>query len=414
MIFFLLKKLKEQEDKADLILGLLLFRFFDLKMGEDNLKRLTNGISSSKLKKLIGTYKKSFENYDLDYSIIMEKMVKKIPEEEFKAILNEVINIKTSEELKDVVETVEDKRFPLTRRNLNFKKVEGFLGKILGLASKNRTVYFPFERSGNLPAVLKDEDSKIYVEVFHKNYYLRVVLNVLLSGKKSVAIRCSNPLLNPSFVEKQKLKKFGLVLSNLSEYDRAKYFIESPHKKFGEAPDVHRSRPVFMYLNYIIEAIEDDGIGGVILPLGALSRGGRDVLFRKEIVEKKIVDTVIEIPPEWIKNTFAKYSIIILNKNKKTDDILFVRLDEKIKTNFEEIYKNRKTVKGISSVVKLSSITGPQSQYSLLPERYIEDRHYTRSLDEIAEEIAETKAKLFELDKQISKGIEGVKSRRYY
>jgi type I restriction enzyme M protein len=131
--------------------------------------------------------------------------------------------------------------------------------------------------------------------------------------------------------------------------------------------------------------LADNGTMAVVLPHGALFRGGAEGQIRRYIIEKQnYLDAVIGLPANLFYGTGIPATILVFKKCRKEDeDILFIdaskdfekgknqnRLtDENIKKIFET-YKERKEIEKYSHIASLKEIK--ENEYNLNIPRYVD------------------------------------------
>ena len=90
--------------------------------------------------------------------------------------------------------------------------------------------------------------------------------------------------------------------------------------------------------------------------------------------------------------TTIPVNIIVFNKNKKTNDILFMDIAQEVSVNKQlttisdesinritDIYKDKDDVEGLARVVSISEIEN--NNFNLMPQRYIESKCEREYLD---------------------------------
>ncbi len=107
----------------------------------------------------------------------------------------------------------------------------------------------------------------------------------------------------------------------------------------------------------------------VIESQSVLSRIKGEVQLRKKIVEMNIIESVILLPNDAFENAKLDSAIIVFNKNKNNDKILFVDGRALNKNEIIEIVKNNKEVSGISKIAGLKEIR--DNNFNLSPLIYI-------------------------------------------
>lgn len=181
-------------------------------------------------------------------------------------------------------------------------------------------------------------------------------------------------------------------------------------KNYGLAP---KSAADFAFLLHGFHFLGDDGTMAIILPHGALFRGGAEEKIRTKLLEDGNIDTVIGLPANLFFSTGIPVCILVLKKCKKTDDVLIINASEHFKKGKRqnvlepehidkiiETYQYRKEEKKYSRCVSIEEIR--QNGYnlnisryvSLAPEEEIVDMaEVKRELDKIETDISEAKMK---------------------
>lgn len=149
-----------------------------------------------------------------------------------------------------------------------------------------------------------------------------------------------------------------------------------------------------------LSRLTEQGQAFYILPHGVLFRGNAEGKIRKQLIENNLIDAVISLPENMFLNTSIPVAVLVFNKAKKTDDILFIsteKLFEKhgkqnIMTDehiqkIAETYHGRKTVDKFSNVVRLSVIR--DHDYNLNIPRYVDtfEKQELPPLSEITKDI---------------------------
>lgn len=149
-----------------------------------------------------------------------------------------------------------------------------------------------------------------------------------------------------------------------------------------------------------LSRLTETGQAFYILPSGVLFRGNAEGKIRKQLIENNLIDAIISLPENLFLNTSIPVNILVFNKAKQTDDVLFIFADklfnksgkqnvmteEHIK-KIAETYWNRKTIDKFSQVVDLSEIR--QNDYCLSVQRFVDtyEREEIPPLSEITKDI---------------------------
>ncbi len=97
-------------------------------------------------------------------------------------------------------------------------------------------------------------------------------------------------------------------------------------RNHGLAP---KSAADFAFLLHGLRYLKDDGVMAIILPHGALFRGGTEEKIRRRLLEDGHIDTVIGLPEKLFYSTGIPVCILVLKKCKKPDDVLFINASKK-------------------------------------------------------------------------------------
>ena len=132
-----------------------------------------------------------------------------------------------------------------------------------------------------------------------------------------------------------------------------------------------------------LSRLTDAGQAFYILPHGVLFRGASEEKIRKQLIENNLIDAVIGLPEKLFLNTCIPVCVLVFNKSKQTDDILFIsaeKLFEKsgkqnIMTDehiekIAEVYKKRQALEKFSAVATIDEIS--ENDYNLNIPRYVD------------------------------------------
>lgn len=174
-----------------------------------------------------------------------------------------------------------------------------------------------------------------------------------------------------------------------------------------------------MCLKYLASKLNSTGKGIVLCPAGILFRGGRSMDGRIELCNSYI-ETVIQLPSGAVTGTQVQTAIIVLNKQRRGNDILFVDASTMLKTfernkvdlvlgsDNEDLLKgiltNRKDVDGISKVVAIEDIA--KKEYSLVVTQYIEndsDKVQRVDIEPLLINDKRLKERLYDIDEELDK-----------
>ncbi|MGQ8879619.1 type I restriction-modification system subunit M [Delftia sp. NA_296.1] len=96
-------------------------------------------------------------------------------------------------------------------------------------------------------------------------------------------------------------------------------------KSYGLAP---KSAADFAFLLHGFHYLKDEGVMAIILPHGVLFRGGVEERIRTKLLKDGHIDTVIGLPANLFYSTGIPACILVLKKDKKLNDVLFINAAE--------------------------------------------------------------------------------------
>ncbi|MGH7203343.1 MAG: type I restriction-modification system subunit M [Candidatus Levyibacteriota bacterium] len=185
-----------------------------------------------------------------------------------------------------------------------------------------------------------------------------------------------------------------------------------------------KSAADYAFVTHMLYHLADNGTMAVVLPHGALFRGGAEGQIRKYIIEKQnYLDAVIGLPSNLFYGTSIPATVLVFKKYRKEDeDILFIDAskefakgknqnkltDENIKKIFET-YRDRKEVERYSHKATLAEIR--ENEYNLNIPRYVDTFEEEEPIDieAVAKTLKELNKEEINLQNQIAKFCEELK-----
>ena len=114
---------------------------------------------------------------------------------------------------------------------------------------------------------------------------------------------------------------------------------------YGVAP---KAKADYAFLLHNLYHLKPDGIMTIVLPHGVLFRGGEEAKIRQKLVDNNHIETIIGLPSNIFFGTGIPTIIMVLKKNRETDDILFI---DASKGFVKEGNKNRLQAKDVRRIV---------------------------------------------------------------
>ena len=232
-----------------------------------------------------------------------------------------------------------------------------------------------------------------------------------------------------SKVENIEKRKYNTIISN------PPYSLEwqpTADERFNSYELAPKSKADFAFILDILYRLDENGKAFMILPHGVLFRGQAEGKIRKQLIDNNLIDSIIGLPDKMFLNTQIPTCILILNKNKKDNNILFIDSskncinqakqndmnDEQI-NKIIEAYQNRNEIEKYSHLASYKEVI--ENDYNLNIPRYV-DTFEDESLPDLREVVQdmiriekETKETEHELKKMLEQ-LEGTtpEEKEYY
>jgi type I restriction enzyme M protein len=301
------------------------------------------------------------------------------------------------------------------------QEVSMILAKIVTTGkSKLKSVYDPTCGSGSLLLrVAKEvkEVSNFYGQEMNRTTYNLARMNMILHGVhyRKFDIKQEDTLERPQHIDKQ----FDAIVANppfSAQWSANPIFMNDDRfSQYGRlAPS---SKADFAFVQHMIHHLAENGTMAIVLPHGALFRGGAEQHIRRYLIEdRNYLDAVIGLPANIFYGTSIPTCIMVFKKcREQPDDILFIDASqnfEKVKTqnvlrpdHIEKIvgtYRKRKEEDKYSKRATLKEIA--ENEYNLNIPRYVDTYQAEDNIDidSISSELKELNRKIDEADKSIA------------
>lgn len=283
-----------------------------------------------------------------------------------------------------------------------------------------KSVYDPTCGSGSLllrVAKEVEEVSNFYGQELNRTTYNLARMNMILHGVhyRKFDIKQEDTLEHPQHLE----HRFEAIVANppfSAKWSANQLFMSDDRfSQYGRlAP---KSKADFAFVQHMVHHLAENGQMAVVLPHGALFRGGAEAHIRQYLIkEKNYLDAVIGLPANIFYGTSIPTCILVFKKCKENpNDILFIDASEhyeKVKTQNmlreEDInkiittYRERNTKEKYSYVASLEEIA--ENDYNLNIPRYVDTFEEEEAVDitAVAQEIKSLDADLNETDALIA------------
>jgi type I restriction enzyme M protein len=250
-------------------------------------------------------------------------------------------------------------------------------------------------------------------------------MNMFLHGMDSARIEWCDTLNSPKLIEHDTLKKYHVVVAN-PPFSLDKWGHEHWSSDAGDPYRRHlrgippRSKADYAFILHMIDtALEGEGRVGVIVPHGVLFRGGTEGKIRRRLIEENLLEAVIGLPVNLFFGTGIPAAIIIFNKAKTTEDVLFIDASREFedgknqnKLRPEDIEKIVATYRTFETVEKYAYRATPaeiaeENDFNLNIPRYVDTFKEEEEIDiaAVQAEIDAIEAKLTQIREKMSDSL---------
>lgn len=182
-----------------------------------------------------------------------------------------------------------------------------------------------------------------------------------------------------------------------------------------------KSKADLAFVMHILHLLSAKGTAAIVEFPGVLYRGGAEQKIRQYLIDNNYVDAIIQLPSNLFFGTSIATCIIVLRKNKKDSDILFINAsnefikeknnnkltDENI-NNILDIYRYTKEKEYVSRNVPYEEVK--ENDYSLSVSTYVKAEDTSEKIDivQVNTQLKELTKKIDVLRKEIDKIIEEI------
>ena len=355
--------------------------------------------SLSNIKSALNVLKNS-ENDDI------KEIFSRLNEEKItKDILDDIIEILNSEEdLTDLYKHVHYLQIAINDEDSKriIPPTIDLLSKLAVTHHQSENVYDPTSLDAQTITELDEFDhATVYIKDEEEYYHAKQNLIINDIALDKVALENKNVLIDENDT------KYDTIISiPYNKQHRSKSDNIEKYAKY------ETNKPGHLHLLNLIDHMDDDGVIVTTAPQDLLVK--KDAYkIRKTLVEENMIDAVIDYETGFRSRDIT---VLILNKNKKNDDFLFIKPPEMFPAfllpafneNIIEIYEERKIESRLSNIVDKDEII--KNDYNLNPKRYVYTLDYTQTpIEDIIENQKEYLHQITQLDDEIEQMLKEIK-----
>ena len=216
-------------------------------------------------------------------------------------------------------------------------------------------------------------------EIINETFAIGQLINFLITGNTNRIVR-GDSIREPRFIEGNELKKFDVSISNppfMMKIDKEIINEDKLNRfRYGVSEGININSD-WIVANQILSTLNEYGKGAILLPIGALFRGGVEERIRKSIINEYLIDAVVRIPSSVLSYTSIVTCWVIFNKNKEKNrkgKIQFIDL-----TNFvESIDRRNNTISkiGVDKAVEVYNKFEENEMSFILDMEKLEEKQY--------------------------------------
>lgn len=301
------------------------------------------------------------------------------------------------------------------------QEVSKILAKLVTTGKSQLTsVYDPTCGSGSLLLRVAKEVKKVnnfYGQEMNRTTYNLARMNMILHDVhyRSFDIKQEDTLEHPQHID----LRFEAIVANppfSAQWSaNALFTSDDRFSQYGKlAP---KSKADFAFVQHMIHQLAENGTMAIVLPHGALFRGGAEQHIRRYLIEdRNYLDAVIGLPANIFYGTSIPTCIMVYKKcREQPEDILFIDASnefEKVKTqnvlrnvHIDKIistYRNRTEIEKYSKRASLQEII--ENDYNLNIPRYVDTFEAEESIDidALAQELKSLEVEIKKTDQSIA------------
>lgn len=261
---------------------------------------------------------------------------------------------------------------------------------LTGLATTNSNyindIYDPSCGSGNFLISVAQlyPKIKVYGQESNPTQYRLAIMNLLVNDVADFDLQFGNALDEDGFTGRQ----FDIVMTN------PPYSLNWSGEWNKQFEPFHtlapKSKADYAFVQQMLYHLKENGTMAVLLPLGALFRGGKEQQIREQLInELNYLDAVIQLPENMFLGTAISTCLLIAKKNRSTEEIIFIDASREFDKGRNRNYLNNGH---LEKIVKTYRDMDVELKYSYLATREeIASKEYDLSLSKYVDRFEESK-----------------------
>lgn len=214
----------------------------------------------------------------------------------------------------------------------------------LGQINPDDKVYLPFETMFQLTACAQKTTRHSYSETQFASAF-PWLMNLLCDIEANIAI--SDSLEKPSFLDEGKLTRFTVSVAVPPFGARCNPII-SETDRFNRFPETTSFGSVLSIRHLLSRT---DGRVVVAIPNGFLFSIGIERALRDDLLDKKLIEAVVALPPALLLGSSTPFSLLVLRTDTECNDIIFVDGSNENAELYKKDGRNKATLTGWKTIL---------------------------------------------------------------
>jgi type I restriction enzyme M protein len=246
-------------------------------------------------------------------------------------------------------------------------------------------------------------------------------LNMIFNNINDAEISTGDSLINPDSFGESLKERFDVIVADIPKAMSWKLqdntYLANDERLAAAGVVAPKSKADFAFIMHMIYSLKRNGKMACVVTPGIFYREGTEAKIRKYLVDNNYIESIIMLPSDLLYGTSVAVCILIISKNKKSKDILYINANNdkfyekatyKSKLSNDgieeivDIYSNQKFVEKVSYIASFEEIK--KNNYNLNINYYIDlfEESEPVDLDQIVADIYEIQSKLTDVEKKLT------------